>query len=142
MINKSSDVLITRFNRIRDEIKKESKAARRRYLAYVENQIINDPTIFRKHVNNIQWVSKNSIVLNVDDRRISHPVDVANEFERFFASVYEPMLPYYDKYMDEGTYTINDELIHGMSDGMIKALKQLTNKNSMGPDGIPCRLIN
>uniref|UniRef100_A0A1Y1M7D6 Uncharacterized protein n=1 Tax=Photinus pyralis TaxID=7054 RepID=A0A1Y1M7D6_PHOPY len=130
------------FCNLRSSVKKDISSAYRQYLIGIENEIGRDPNRFWSYVKHCRRQTSQVYEVEFNGVVASTGSEISNNFANFFESVYLPSpsnKDYYDSLHNNSNLVHTDVItLKEVDQGtVLKAMKELKSKKSMGPDLIP-----
>lgn len=138
---KNNDLLaLEEFKLLRQYIKNQIDDAYKQYCKNVEANIHNEPKKFWQFINNKTRSNSMPSIMFHGDSELAKTKNIVNAFAEYFQSAYTT--PANTPLNDYGN--MNSDVLHVMQfseQEVIKALKKLKAKTTMGPDEIPSFLL-
>ena len=128
------------FRQIRARIKRNIDIAYKNYSTKVENSISTDPRSFWSFINAKKSSRELPAVVSDGNSQYSDPESIVNAFADFFRSVYtSPSNQTFPETIGNSNSPISLEYLS--EELILKALKKSKNKQTVGPDKVPCFVV-
>lgn len=128
------------FKRLRTNIKLSTEQARKAYILNIEENISRNPNNFWTYINSLKNNTSIPSSLNYENQIINTPQEIVDSFASFFSKSFTEYPV--DIHSGPSTQNINSINITSVThDEVIKSIKKLKPKMTMGLDSVPAFLI-
>lgn len=132
---------LNEFTRLRSKIKLDIKTAHESYTERAENNINQDPNKFWAYINSRKGMTNIPKDMYYNDEHLDNPEDIVNAYAKFFEKSFLENNPANINLDDNSLNNNSINLVSFSEEDVLKALKKMKPKLTMGPDGIPAFLL-